>query len=469
MTTSLRSLLLPLALLPLLAPATQSPDEALVLEARGYLERMVSLDTRNPPGNELKLVTEVAQHLKRQGVYAQVHPSAPGRGNMVARLSPDGEPAAGPLVLLAHVDVVPFNEKRWKTPPLTVTEKDGVLFGRGVSDDKGMAAASVAVMLDLHRRGAKLRREVSLVLTADEEASGEAGLERVMDALPDLGAGGVVLTEGGHVERGSDDVVRYVGLQRAQKRSMTIKLVAYGEGGHSSQPPKDLAVARLARAIQRVSEHRFPVRFSTETREMFTALANASSLPEAELVKEVARGPESPGFQAAADKLSDDPFFHAMLRTTCVVTMLEASDKANVVASTATATLNCRLAAPDEPHQIAWQMVDIVKDPRVVIERGKSWEPPPASAVGGEVFDVVTAVASRRWPGAPVVPFVSMGGTDAWTFRARGIPAYGFLPFPMTRDELRAMHGDDERMKVSAFATGTLALRDVVEALAVRQ
>ncbi len=151
---------------PRSAAAAEAADfAAAAREVRHLLEALVAADTSNPPGDEDRAVAVAAEALGREGIPFERFEFAPGRGDLVARLKGDG--SARPLLLLAHVDVVPARGQAWSTPPHAVTEKDGFLYGRGVSDDLSMAALELETLLLLHRQGVPLRRDVILAWTGD--------------------------------------------------------------------------------------------------------------------------------------------------------------------------------------------------------------------------------------------------------------------------------------------------------------
>ncbi|MGH7856243.1 MAG: M20 family metallopeptidase, partial [Candidatus Binatia bacterium] len=175
-----------LSLLAALLAATPSlagpPDyEPAAASVRRLMEELVTADTTNPPGNEARAVAIVERRLKEAGIAFESSEFAPGRENLVARLGGSGEEE--PLLLLAHTDVVGTAGQNWSSDPLRVTEKEGFLLGRGVSDDLGMAAVATEVMILLERSGTPLRRDVILALTGDEE-SGGAGIRHLLAERP---------------------------------------------------------------------------------------------------------------------------------------------------------------------------------------------------------------------------------------------------------------------------------------------
>ncbi len=190
----------------------------------------------------------LADRLRAAGVAAEIVESAPGRGNLVARIKGSG--AKRPLLLLAHIDVVPIEGQPWTVPPFPLTEKDGFLWGRGVADDKAMAAAFAAIVLELARSKTALSRDVILTLTAGEETGGVEGVQWLLKNRRDLIDAEVALNEGGGMTLRSDfSDVQQIGIGVAEKTYQSYRIVARGAGGHSSIPKvgEDPALALAAR------------------------------------------------------------------------------------------------------------------------------------------------------------------------------------------------------------------------------
>jgi acetylornithine deacetylase/succinyl-diaminopimelate desuccinylase-like protein len=252
--------------------AAASPVET---EARELLEQLVSVDTSH--GMETKALEPLVQRFRAAGVPVQIVESAPGRGNLIARVRGNGKKR--PLLLLAHIDVVPVEGQPWTVPPFTPTEKDGYLYGRGVSDDKAMAAAFVAIALEQARSQKPLSRDLIVALTAGEETGGAAGVRWLVQNRRELLDAELALNEGGSVFTTPDSSrIESVGLGVAEKTFQSFRLVVKGKGGHSSVPPTEGdPVATLSRALLRVAEHRFPAKVLPATREQLALLSRPRS------------------------------------------------------------------------------------------------------------------------------------------------------------------------------------------------
>jgi acetylornithine deacetylase/succinyl-diaminopimelate desuccinylase-like protein len=189
MTFIYRALLLTL-LLAVPAQAEDISDEAL-----DWLQQFLRVDTTNPAGNESRAVDFLGKILDAEGIEWRSAESAPGRGNLWARLKGGDEPA---LILLQHTDVVPADPKYWTTDPFSGEIRDGYVWGRGALDMKGTGISQLATFISLKRAGIALNRDVILVATADEEAGGAFGAGWLIEQHPEIFKGaGLLLNAGG--------------------------------------------------------------------------------------------------------------------------------------------------------------------------------------------------------------------------------------------------------------------------------
>jgi acetylornithine deacetylase/succinyl-diaminopimelate desuccinylase-like protein len=468
MEVAMRRLLLPLVLAACgAAPAPRPPPvlsaaPSLDAQTREILEELVRVDTSH--GGETKLLEPVLARLKQAGIQGEIVESAPGRGNLVARIKGTG--AKKPLLLLAHVDVVPVEGQPWTTPPFTPTEKDGYLYGRGVNDDKGMAAAILVVALELAKREPKSSRDVIVALTAGEETGGAAGVRFLMEKRRELLDAEIALNEGGSVLLSSDRAqVNSVGIGVAEKTFQSYRLKVQGKGGHSSTPSPDVdAVATLARALVKIGDYRFEQRVLPQLKDMF-ALAARSEKPPLSLALEHASKAAPKLAPEDAEVLGKDRIFNALTRTTCVTTMLRASPQDNVLPTDAEAVVNCRIM-PDETREATQKtLTDLVADPKVGLTPYDDFHFGPLEELAGDVPTAIRKASAKVFPRAAVVGAMGTGATDSRHLRGAGIHAFGIATAPVTLDDARnglVAHGPDERRPVKWIGEGTRFLREVV-------
>jgi acetylornithine deacetylase/succinyl-diaminopimelate desuccinylase-like protein len=451
------------------APSSSAPTPppSYETEYRQLLEQMVAVDTSH--GGETKLLEPIAALYRDAGVKVQILESAPGRGNLLARL--EGSGAKKPMLLLAHVDVVPVEGQPWTLPPFALTEKDGFLYGRGVNDDKAMAAAIVALTLELARSHAPLTRDVIVALTSGEETVSSDGVWWLTRNHKELIDADFALNEGGEPLL-SDDLSKAiaVSVSVSEKIFQTYQLVVKGKGGHSSVPPTigDPVVA-LARALQRVGELRFKPNVLPEAKAAFeTQLASAEPQYVAALRRVIASAPRISATDDAT--LSHNQLYNAEIRTTCVTTMLKASPQDNVLPTTAEASVNCRILPGETPAQVHDELVKVIGDPGVTVTNWAEDGGGGSTPFDGEVVDAVKKAAATTYPGASVVPSMMTGASDSRHLRNIGMRAYGVTPLAFSVAEARSghiAHGPDERRSSKWLIPGADFFRDVVRTLAL--
>src|SRR5712692_927241 len=422
-------------------------------EAVQWLAGLLRINTMNPPGNELVAAKYIAEILEKEGIPAEVIESAPGRGIVVARLRSSVVPdPARALLLLGHMDVVGVQKEKWSVDPFGGVIKDNYLYGRGAIDDKGMVIANLAVMVALKRAGARLDRDVIFLAEGDEEQGGDYGIDFAIGKHWDKIAAGFAINEGGRVMvKGGK--VQYVGIQASEKIPVDVEVIATGPSGHGSQPRKDNAVVHLAAAVAKIGAYQAPAKPNTITRRYFEQLAK---IEDEETSKWMRALEQSERAEHAARVLSDaSPMWSSMLRDSIAPTILRAGIRSNVVPSEARATLNIRLLPGDSINDLVAELQKLVNDPQVRFEVAQaSRQPSPPSSIEGDLYKSIERAGPQAFPGAIVLPFLSTGATDSAQLRLHNVQSYGLLPFPLTEEDDRRMHADDERIPLDAFRKG---------------
>ena len=437
------------------AAASRSAPPRAAEEMRTLLTELIAVDTSNPPGNEAAAAQVAARWLREAGIESQLAEPTPGRAHLLARLKGTG--GGRPVLVLAHLDTVPARREEWASDPWTLTERDGFLYGRGVQDNKGMAAASVLALRRLERDGVKLKRDVVLVLSADEEVGGKAGIDWLLEHHPELREAELAINEGGLTELSADrGRVRFVNLQAAERVSRNVTLKATGPGGHSSVPPAaPNPMVRLAAAVARVGALTFPTRLTPVTRLNVEGRVKVTEGELGEALKRLAASPDSPPQEAVDAIARMEPALAAVLRTTCVPTVFNAGTRPNVIPATAEATINCRLLPDEDIQAFRTRLVAAVDDPGIQVELEMKPLDSPASPVGDNaMFRAVKAAAAKVWPKAPVIPRQSTGTTESAMLRRAGIHAYGIDLFALTPEDARTAHAPNERVPVASLQPG---------------
>ena len=439
-------------------------SEALGREALAVLTEYLRIDTTNPPGNEVKAAEFFKAIFDREGIEARILESVPGRGNIYARLKGDGSKKA--VVLLNHMDVVPADRRYWTADPFAATTKDGYLLGRGALDMKGLGVLQLMSMLALKRQGVPLQADIIFLGTADEEAGGQMGagfmVREHFDLFKDAG---VVLNEFGWILTGDDGKVRYYAAYPAEKVPFWLKLTAKGTPGHGSTPRTDSAVVKLIEALHRIASYQTPLKVEDIVQKFYADTAHLDPLPERrERLKNLRESLLDPVFAADFTK---DLRANAMVRNTISITMLEGSNKVNVIPPEASAQLDVRLLPSEDPAQFLRDLRKIIADESIRIDPILSF-PPSTSPVDSEFFRVLREAANKFDPGALVTAPMISGFTDCHFFREKGIPCYGFMPFKLTPKELGGVHGNDERVSVQNVVFGTGVMLEIVRKMATK-
>jgi acetylornithine deacetylase/succinyl-diaminopimelate desuccinylase-like protein len=370
----------------------------------------------------------------------------PDLGNLVVRLRGSGR-GGRPILLMAHIDVVPAVAEAWSTDPYRMVEDGGFYYGRGAIDNKAGAATLVANLLRWKREGWVPERDVIVALTADEETTQESIAWLVRERRDLVDAELALNTDAGFGEV-RDGKRGLLWAQASEKMYLTFRLTATNAGGHSSVPRPDNAIVELVRAIASIADHRFPVRTDEVTRAFFSGIADTYPDEVAGDLRAVAAEPVD---EAAAERLARrSPTFNAMLRTTCTPTMLAAGHAENALPREASAVVNCRIFPGVPADEVEATLRRLAASPAIIFERMNEPVPSPPSVPAPLVRATFDAVAAEIFPGSRLTWAMETGATDGLYTRNGGIPTYGIGAIFDDPEDIRA-HGKDERVGVEAF------------------
>ncbi|MFT6956702.1 MAG: acetylornithine deacetylase/succinyl-diaminopimelate desuccinylase-like protein [Halieaceae bacterium] len=450
--TPINVLLISLALLMVQSATAQ---ESALERLQSYIE----VDTVNPPGNESRGVHYLAGILDAAGIDYETAESAPGRGNIWARLEGGDEPA---LILLHHIDVVPASREFWATDPLKAEIRDGKLYGRGTLDTKGLGIAHLEAFLALHISGAKLKRDVIFMATADEEAGGKYGAGWIVDNRPEAFAGaGFLLNEGG-MGKMAQGYISF-GIEVAQKRPYWLRLTASGVPGHGSRPLPESATSRLIAALARLQAAPFEPRIVAPVRSMFQAMSPHAEPEWQDALLNIDETIKDP--QLLAKMQATLPGLHSLTRNTCSLTMLSGSQKINIVPPTAIAELDCRILPDQDAPEFLEQITRIVNDEHIAIEKILLFGAAISSS-DTRLFRDIEEVTARYHPQAGILPSVVGGFTDSHFFRDLGITSYGYAPFVLEPETAATFHGNNEHIPIDTFEQGVQMMIEIVSKFA---
>lgn len=419
-----------------------------------WLQDYLRVDTINPPGNETVGAEFLAAILDNEGIPYELVESAPGRGNIWARLEGGSEPS---LILLHHIDVVPADPRYWSTDPLSGEIRDGYMYGRGALDTKSLGIIELAAFIALHRSGVELGRDVIYMATADEEAGGYFGVGWLVEHRPELfeNVGWVINEGGGGTE--VDGQIQF-SVEVTQKVPYWLRLTVQGTPGHGSRPQESTSVTRLIAALNRLHEYSFEPRVVPAVDTYFRRLAAGLEPAWQPHYADMATAIGQPGVAEAL--LRDNPGHYGLIHNTCSMTRLGGSDKINVIPTEAWAELDCRLLPDQDPDEFLAELGEVLGQ-EVGVETMMGFSPAVSSSETG-LFRSIEEVTETHFPGANVVPAVLTGFTDSHFLRDLDIVAYGYDPFIIPKEDASGVHGNDERISVENMRQGVVVMLDLV-------
>src|SRR4051795_8176150 len=417
-------------------------------------KELVEIDTTTATGDTKQAAEAMAARLRTAGFAeadVQVFSPAPRKGNLVARLRGTG--ARKPILLLAHLDVVPARREDWSFDPFKLIEKDGYFYARGSGDDKFMAAAFVTNMIRYRQEGYKPDRDIILALETDEEIldANAVGIQWLLKNQRDLIDAEFALNEGGGVGLKDGKAIRN-SVQTTEKVSVSYRLDVRNKGGHSSLPVKDNAIYHLAEGLVRLSKFSFPHRFNDTTRAYLERMAQFESEQTAADIRAVLSDKPDPS-ALSFTRLASNPGYNAQLRTTCVATMLEGGHAINALPQLATAKVNCRIMPGEPVEEIKATLERVLADDQIAVTQLGTPVLSAPSELHEEIMGAIEKLSQEFWPGAVVLPVMSTGATDGSYLRNAGIPTYGHSGLANDIREFRA-HGKDERVMIKSFYQG---------------
>ena len=442
---------------------TQTPPiQPVAVNAQQAVERLAgalrlrTISTQDASKFDEKPFFELHQYLERTFplVHARLSREVINKYSLLYTW-PGSDPSLKPIALLAHQDVVPVEadtEKDWTHPAFDGIVADGFLWGRGATDDKGSLTGLLEAVEILLQEGFQPKRTVYLAFGHDEEVGGGHGAPKIAETLRDKNVRlDFVLDEGSAIVQGvlpgMPNPVAIVGI--AEKGYLSVELAVESEGGHSSSPPKHTAIGILAKAITRLEDHPFPADM-TYAAQFFDYV-----------------GPEMPFLQRMVFAnlwltsplvkmiLSGNPVVNASIRTTGAATIFNAGFKENVLPGKATAIINFRI----QPGEIADGVIERVRktigDDRVsVTPLGKPNNPSPVSSVQSRGYQILQTTIQQTLaePGTVVAPFLVLGATDSRHYASIADAVLRFEPLKYVPEDLKRMHGVNERVGVEAYA-----------------
>jgi len=439
--------------------------------AHDIFRQLVEIDTTDSVGNVTTAAEAMAGWLRDAGFAGKdVIVAGPNekKKNVVVRFR--GTAKRKPILFIGHLDVVEARRQDWTTDPFQFVEKDGFFYGRGTNDMKAGDALLLTAFIRLKKEGYLPDRDLILALTADEEGGRFNGVEWLLREHRDwVDAEYCINLDGGEFEQQHGKRL-LAAMQGSEKVYADFQFESVNPGGHSSEPVRDNAIYHLAGALTRLRDYDFPVKLNEITQNYFSRMAEISPGDSAADLKAVAKDPPD---QAAAARLSREPYYNTLLRTTCVATMLSGGHAPNALPQTARANVNCRIFPGEDPEDVRKTLERVAADSKVSVtlvpQLGADGKPVPTvtvppSALLPEVVHAMEKTLNDTYPGVPLVATMSAGASDGKFTRTAGIPTFGIACMFFELGDNRA-HGKDERIGAQDFYDGVNFTYKLIHAL----
>ncbi|CAG0945642.1 MAG: Succinyl-diaminopimelate desuccinylase [Rhodocyclaceae bacterium] len=367
---------------------------------------------------------------------------------------PGSDPAARPIMLMAHQDVVPIapgTERDWQADPFGGEIRDGFVWGRGAWDDKANLFALFEAVEMLATAGFQPRQTVYIASGHDEEVGGERGAKAIAGLLKARGVKldfvvdeGLLITEG--ILKGLDRPVALIGT--AEKGYLTLALAAKARPGHSSMPPPETAIGMLSAALVRLEDRQMPAAIRGVAAEMFDTIAPETSGVNRVLLSNLwLFGP------LVKHQLVKAASTNAMLRTTTSLTVVKAGNKENVLPGQAEALVNFRILPGDSVGGVkAHVRTTVANETITVASSGQVSEPTPISPSAAPSYRLIARTVRELFPGTIVAPGLMLGATDSRHMVPIADAIFRFSPVRAKSEDLPRFHGTNERISVANHA-----------------
>ena len=426
--------------------------------SRDIFKQLIEINTTDSAGSTTVAAQAMAERLIQAGLAPEeVRVLGPSerKGNLVVRFRGSG--AHKPILLMGHLDVVEARREDWSLDPFEFTEMDGYFYGRGTQDMKSGDAILVTTLIRLKQENYRPDRDLILALTADEEGGKSNGIDWLLKNHRDLIDAEFALNSDGGGTYTRDGRPAIVTVDASEKLYADYQLQVENPGGHSSLPVPDNAIYHLADALGRLESYKFPVALNAVTRTFFERTASTEHGQVSADMKALLKNPPDP---AAIARLSANPLYNATMRTTCVATRLDAGHANNALPQMARAIVNCRILPGHTREEVRLNLIKILADPAIavryvsdageVLDSVPERHDSPPVTLRPDVMKPFEKIAAALWPGAPVIPTMATGASDAVFTNAAGIPTYGISGIAIEFGDVRA-HGRDERVKTSSY------------------
>lgn len=433
--------------------AIKNPGKNIFRHPVELLQKLITFDTTNPPGNEEACIKYIDKLLKQAGIKTTLLAKDPRRPNLLARIK--GHGSAPPLLLYGHVDVVTTANQEWQHPPFEGKIVDGFLWGRGALDMKSGIAMMLCAFIRAGTSGFFLPGDIVLCIVSDEEAAGESGARFLVEEHAEhfkgiryaLGEfGGFSFYVGGK---------KFYLIQVAEKQICSMKAEIHGSAGHGAMVMRGGAMAKLAKILERLDKNYLPVHITPVVRMMFSAVAKELPLPQGFLMRRLLK----PRFtDYILNKLGDaGQAFAPLFHNTANATIVHGGEKINVIPGEIDLKLDVRLLPGFSPEDVKLELRSFLGDDIAfeVLSYHRGTGKPNMS-----LFPTLSKILKDADPDGIPVPLLLSGTTDGRFFSRLGIQTYGFTPMQLPEDMsfTHLIHAADERIPVDSLKFGSETL-----------
>lgn len=424
--------------------------ESFYEQAIKLLSEYIQIPTINPPGNDKEGILFLQNIFEQNNLKPTLYETVPDRFALSCSI-PGSDPDLKPVVISGHVDVVPADNDGWDVPPFSGQIKDGFIWGRGALDMKNMGIMELMAFLTIFHRDIPLKRGLTYLALPDEEKSGEQGSkifaeEYLQEINPEF-----IINEGSYGMKNLMYRGTIFSIAVAEKIEMKLRLTSRGTPSHGNTPGKDSAITKLITGLTRIKKMRYPMTIHPIVRDMFKRVAAQSPVHESIVLKH----PDCIILKSLLNReLKKDTTMNALTRTTIAITVLRAGEALNSIPGIAEAFLDVRMLPGTEPDNVTSDIKKCVQGLGIDVDTVHLSVPGKPSSYTSPIFSLIEAVLKEEVPEALVVPTMEVGGTDSKYFRAKGIPCYDLIPCILEPEDLKRIHGENERLSLDNFRFG---------------
>ncbi|MGG1663200.1 M20/M25/M40 family metallo-hydrolase [Brevibacillus sp. NRS-1366] len=432
-------------------------------EAAGYLQKLIQINTTNPPGNELAAARYLAELARENGLDAHIQETADGRGNLLISFQQRAaqamtDPSRSSLLLLSHLDVVGADEKDWDIAPFSGEIVDDVLWGRGTIDTKQLTIMELMALILLKRDNRTFANDILLVATADEESGSTYGLLKLLEEQGEIFRDKHVISEGGGFPILVNEVPHYL-CETGQKG--ICQIFFHVENSQSTPYYVDnRPMHAAAQLVQRITEARWGNSPPKTTQYLVDELLRSCQLDEAKTA--------SMEEKLHLLKPYVSPFMtnvlRAMTENTMAPTIWKGGRLARQPLGEAVIHVDCRLLPGVTREQVEEKLSQLVQDLPVSWQI-ESFTQGYESDFESPLFAIFDQRIRSEIAGSKVVPFIATGSSDGRHLLPYQSRVFGFSPMlpDVTFEKVLPMvHGINERIPLDSLVFGIKILYESI-------